>query len=416
MGLTIHATVSPGVERKIVYAGASASFETARTHLHELADLEVSSQRIRRLTLAVAKQRDEERKKDVNEYDALPIPKQSYGKPDKVVAPPIACVMVDGGRLQIRDRIVAQVAEIDKVETNEAASLSIRKGKHWRESRVGCALSMQGPKHADDPMPLLPSFLKDIPAISKLLGEMGHGAALDLNLEGFSLESQPKSDDWPCPDVLVRSVVATRETWADFGKMLASEAWKRGFGASQRKAFVADGSSNNWSVHSRYFPQYTPILDILHALGYCYQAATASRRNDEGVIVYLRWAQLIWSGKVTEVVKELKVRQLELGETPPDVGDDDPRRQVSRARTYFENQASRMNYPQYRKQGLPITSSQIESTIKQINQRVKGSEKFWSSCGGNGMLGLRADIISDTKPLQAFWKRRAQSIDLQLCT
>ncbi len=35
-----------------------------------------------------------------------------------------------------------------------------------------------------------------------------------------------------------------------------------------------------------------------------------------------------------------------------------------------------MKYDQYRRQGLPITSSPIESTVKQINRRVKGSEKF----------------------------------------
>ncbi len=31
----------------------------------------------------------------------------------------------------------------------------------------------------------------------------------------------------------------------------------------------------------------------------------------------------------------------------------------------------------YRRQVLPLTSSHIESAIKQINARVKGTEKFW---------------------------------------
>jgi hypothetical protein len=33
-----------------------------------------------------------------------------------------------------------------------------------------------------------------------------------------------------------------------------------------------------------------------------------------------------------------------------------------------------MKYHDYRKAGLPITSSYIESTIKQIHRRVKGAE------------------------------------------
>jgi len=36
-----------------------------------------------------------------------------------------------------------------------------------------------------------------------------------------------------------------------------------------------------------------------------------------------------------------------------------PRQIVSRALTYLQNQQGRMRYPEYRKLGLPITSSQI---------------------------------------------------------
>lgn len=40
-----------------------------------------------------------------------------------------------------------------------------------------------------------------------------------------------------------------------------------------------------------------------------------------------------------------------------------------------------MNYVEYRGLGLPITSSLMESTVKQIGRRVKGTEKFWSEAG-----------------------------------
>ena len=45
--------------------------------------------------------------------------------------------------------------------------------------------------------------------------------------------------------------------------------------------------------------------------------------------------------------------------------------------TYLSNNRDRMDYPRYRRLGLPITSSPVESWIKQLNHRVKGSEKFW---------------------------------------
>ena len=65
-----------------------------------------------------------------------------------------------------------------------------------------------------------------------------------------------------------------------------------------------------------------------------------------------------------------------------------------------------MDYPRYRCLGLPISSAPVESTIKQLNRRVKGSEKFWSEGGSESVLQLRADQLSDGAILEAFWDRR----------
>jgi hypothetical protein len=59
--------------------------------------------------------------------------------------------------------------------------------------------------------------------------------------------------------------------------------------------------------------------------------------------------------------------------------------------TYFENNASRVDYPRYRTEGLPMTSAYRESFVKEINYRVKGTDKFWND--GNSaeaILQLRA--------------------------
>ena len=47
----------------------------------------------------------------------------------------------------------------------------------------------------------------------------------------------------------------------------------------------------------------------------------------------------------------------------------------------------------------------IESTIKQINRRIKGTEKFWDE-GGDPMLQLVADRLSHTNAAAQFWSRR----------
>ena len=62
-----------------------------------------------------------------------------------------------------------------------------------------------------------------------------------------------------------------------------------------------------------------------------------------------------------------------------------------------------------REQGLPIPSSHMESTMKELNDRVKGTEQFWSEFGGEAVLQLRADSLSDSDPLAAFWRSRAET-------
>ena len=78
---------------------------------------------------------------------------------------------------------------------------------------------------------------------------------------------------------------------------------------------------------------------------------------------------------------------------------------VTRCRTYLSNNASHMNYPLYRQQGLPITSSHMESMIKPINRRIKGTEKFWLVETSECVLQLRADYLSQSQPMINFWKR-----------
>jgi hypothetical protein len=73
-----------------------------------------------------------------------------------------------------------------------------------------------------------------------------------------------------------------------------------------------------------------------------------------------------------------------------------------------------MAYPDYRKQGLPITSTHVESTVKQINRRMKGTEKFWSR-GVEGMLALVADHLGDTPTLARFWRNRPHRLTGSRC-
>jgi hypothetical protein len=217
------------------------------------------------------------------------------------------------------------------------------------------------------------------------------------------------------PTIASRNVVATRRDVNAFGPMLATMAWSLGFAAAIRKVFLADGSDTNWSVWRRYFSHYTPVLDFIHALCYVYQAAMSGLPADDAWPIYCEWAQWVWSGEVTKVIAALEIRLKELGGPPEKDDTTSPRAKVAETLRYLTNQQSRMKYDEYRRDGLPITSSHIESTIKQINRRVKGTEKFWLEGGAEALLQLTADYLSDAQPLNDFWQRRQQNATGQRC-
>ena len=107
-----------------------------------------------------------------------------------------------------------------------------------------------------------------------------------------------------------------------------------------------------------------------------------------------------------KVIAALAARQVELGMPTKDEPETSPRTVVATALGYLQENKQRMRYAEYRKQGLPITSSHVESTVKQFNYRVKGTEKFWGEAGAEGILQLRGDELSDGDEMAAYWKRK----------
>jgi hypothetical protein len=391
------------VLQRVIYAGTHhPSFEQGSQALHHLAGLEVSAKQVERLTQRIGKERCAERDAAVRAYLALPLPLRK-GVPEEVAAPELAVVQVDGGRLQILDRGAAAV-ETKPVERSAAST------SHWREDKVGLLATMSSTVTAEDPCPTLPESFIDPLRILKLAREIKGSMAVAEEAVPTSEAAMDAIDDGSAssvaPALVERSVVATRAEAQTFGEQLSQAAWARGFYGARRRAFVADGSSANWGVWERHFSSFTPIVDFIHALTYVFQAAMAGRSFERGWSAYRQWIGQVWAGDLEPVLAALRQRQEELGQPEQEEAATSPRLRVAEAWRYLENQKGRMRYAEYRKQGLPITSSHIESTIKRINQRVKGSEKVWSEGGAESILQLRADTLSETEPLAAFWKRR----------
>lgn len=395
---------SPAVLERVIYAGTHhASFEQASQALRHLADLPVATKQVERLTQRIGAERCAERDAEVSSYAALPLVERKAA-PAGVAAPDLAVVQVDGGRLQILDRRAAEA-------TGQAAEATAAAAGHWREDKVGLLATMTSTASAVDPCPTIPEHFIDPLRILKLTREIqgSAGVAEDEVPLAASPGDPPAAEPsatYTAPELAQRSVVATRQDVHAFGAILAPAAWARGFYKADRRAFVADGSSANWGVWERHFANFVPIVDFIHALSYVFQAAMAGRSFALGWAAYRDWIAQVWDGQIEPVIAALAQRQVELGPATADEPETSPRSRVAEALGYLQNQKERMRYGEYRKQGLPITSSHIESTIKQINQRVKGTEKFWSPLGAEAILQLRADALSETDPLVGFWERR----------
>jgi hypothetical protein len=210
------------------------------------------------------------------------------------------------------------------------------------------------------------------------------------------------------PRRLVRTAVATMQAVVAFGWMVAAEAQRRGFYQAIRRAIVGDGGNWIGPVGDMHFPGWTQILDFLHLLTHLYAAATAAYRTSGKLAwrLYERLLRAAWAGQV-EQVRALLHEQLErLGLPPADARQDDPRRIVALTLGYVGQNARRMNYPQYRREGLPVTSAAVESLIKQFNQRVKGTEKFWLRGGAEAVLQSRAAFLSEDGRDENFYAHR----------
>jgi hypothetical protein len=72
---------------------------------------------------------------------------------------------------------------------------------------------------------------------------------------------------------------------------------------------------------------------------------------------------------------------------------------------YFERNAERMRYPEFRKQHLFVGSGVIEAGCKSvIGSRLKQSGMFWTVCGANAIIALRCCNLNGR--FEEYWECR----------
>jgi hypothetical protein len=405
---------SPTVLHKILSTTAEVkSHQKAAELLGLLCELPISGRHVNRLAVEVGREMADQRDQATEDY------LHHRRKEPTAVIPEVVAIGMDGGR--VLTRTPGQGTGVH--------------GQGWKEDKVACLLSMQGTTFSDDPHPEPPKCFLDAPKVDAMVREIqaNHGVRqenelpqleeLGLGKQTTSASSATSAADeteqktrpaWPPQRTKnSRTCVATMQDCHAFGQMVVTEAYRRNFQAAPRGAFLGDGGAWIWTQHSKWFSWLTPVADFVHPLTYLYVTATVLATSvSERWQTYVGWMTLCWQGQVLDVIADMEAR---LAQREPHTGSGklsvtDPREVLRRTIGYLCNNQDRMKYGEYRKQGLPVTSSMVESLIKEFNYRVKGTEKFWDNPeGAEAILQLRAAVLSDDGRLQGYFENRAGS-------
>lgn len=368
---------------RIVYADSEASSShRAAVLLKQLGGNDVSAKTIERITMAVGKELAEQRDAQANS--------NAQAFPTVETPPALAVVQCDGGRIQTR---------------SEGCGPGVH-NEQWRETKNAGLWRMLHQTFDDDPQPDLPCAFCDPEKVAKLAGkEPLSGLALPQHA---ILEETPCGTDWR-PQRVARTCLSSMVDSHEFGRQMESEAHRRRFFEAAARAFLGDGLAWNWAVHEAHFPDFIPILDFVHPLQYLYTAASVMASDAEQIWqYYFAMAQACWQGRVDEVTSALAKWLVGEGiDAAHPMGDADSRQAVAAALRYLTNNRERMDYPRYRRLGLPVTSALMESLVKEVNYRVKGTEKFWNDpSGAEAILQVRAAALCDDDRLARYLARR----------
>jgi len=203
---------------------------------------------------------------------------------------------------------------------------------------------------------------------------------------------------YPIRDLDSTTYTGAIETAEAFGRRIYLEAWKRGWSRAEKKVVMGDGAEWIWNLAEQHFPGAVQIVDLFHAREHLWELARKLHPNDEAH--QKRWMMVqqhrLDKGKIEKLV--LSLRSIDIAN--PDVAE-----KIRTEADYFEKNAERMRYPEFRRQHLFVGSGVIEAACKTvIGSRCKQSGMFWTVRGANAILALRCCHFNDAmRALQSRW-------------
>ena len=222
--------------------------------------------------------------------------------------------------------------------------------------------------------------------MGKIEGQRAHTRECKLGC----VFTQTRVDDEgrPMRDPESTTYTGAIETAEEFGLRLYTEAWRRGWEWATLRIVIGDGALWIWNLADLHFPGAIQIVDLYHARQHLWAVAAllfpnqSAQRN--------RWIvspqRLLDQGRIESLIKRLRTIRSE---------NDEVAQKLSLEAEYFDRNAARMRYPEFRKLGLFVGSGVVEAGCKTvIASRLKCSGMFWTVDGANAIVALRCSLLN----------------------
>jgi Uncharacterised protein family (UPF0236) len=310
----------------------------------------------------------------------------------------------DHGREQMKRLAGLEVTAKAVERTAEALGADIA---HRQQQDIQRAVQLDLPIVVGDPIPILYVQMDGtgVPVVKKetegrkgkIDGQPAH--TREAKLGCVFTQTAWDEEGYPIRDPESTTYTGAIETAEEFGKRLYLEAWNRGWSRAQKKVVIGDGAEWIWNLADPYFPGAVQIVDLYHARQHLWELVRKLYPNEEGTQkawIKIHQKRLLDKGKIEKLVTSLRAIQ----STNAEVAD-----KIRTEADYFERNAERMRYPEFRRQHLFVGSGVIEAGCKTvIGSRLKRSGMFWTVKGANAILALRCCHLNGR--FEDYWESR----------
>jgi hypothetical protein len=155
----------------------------------------------------------------------------------------------------------------------------------------------------------------------------------------------------------------------------------------QHKVALADGCEALQERLKEKFPDFTLILDFVHANEYLWKVANSllGEDNDQRTQWVMEQTQLMLSGQTNQIIADFRARAIKQRTTKAQA------EKLSKTANYFERNLKYMAYDAYLANGWPIASGVIEGACRHfVKDRFELSGMRWEQSGAENLLRLRA--------------------------